>query len=476
VDGRHPLTARRRAVAVVLALGLAGCTGPTVTGHGVAGPASGPGTPTAAPASCPRSYVAPDPARPRMRLDFTIAPDHKTVHGDESVTFRPDLPVSQLVFRLTANTAPTVAEGNRIRIESATADHAAAHFTFSRANAAPSTQGGLLRIPFRTRLAAGTVVTAHIRFTLTLGSKSFDRFGRVGGYVWFGSGEPLLAWQRDYGWHTEAMADFPAESATSEAMDVHLTVHAPAADTVIMSGDPAVPPAVSHGMRTWTAHIGTARDVSVAAGPFRVADTTVGSTRLRIAASSVARARELVPEFQRAMRRLAAQFGPYPFPSLSVARLPARGGGIEYPSSILLLGSSRVVDVHETAHQWFYAMVGDSQAQHPWLDEAFATYAEALVDGRGSAAEPLLRLPGRVDRSTESYGHRMRAYYETTYYKGAAALLSARAAAGAAAWDAAMRCYVATNAWKIATPTDFEAAISKLPAAVRVLREAGAIP
>ncbi|MBE7163076.1 MAG: peptidase M1, partial [Williamsia herbipolensis] len=81
-----------------------------------------------------------------MALDFTISADHHTVEGRETITFTPDLPITQLVFRLTANTAPTVAEGNRIVVESATADHGAQHYTFTRANAAASTQGGLLHI------------------------------------------------------------------------------------------------------------------------------------------------------------------------------------------------------------------------------------------------------------------------------------------------------------------------------------------
>jgi len=411
-----------------------------------------------------------------MTLAFTIARDHKSVQGAETIVFRPDLPISQLVFRLTANTTPTVAEGNSIRIDSATADHGAGRFTFTRANAAASTQGGLLHIPFASRLAAGTVVTAHLRFTLTLGDNSFDRFGRADGFAWFGSGEPLLAWQRGFGWHTEGMVDFPAESATSEAMDVNLVVHAPAADTVIMSGDPLDPGSTTGGMRTWRSHIATARDVSVAAGPFRVADATVHGARIRVGAPTAAAAAELIPQFERAVRQLAARFGPYPFPSLSVARLPANGGGIEYPSSILLLDVSQLVVVHETAHQWFYAMVGDSQALHPWLDEAFATYAEDLVDHHSQPDVGYLHLPGKVDASTESYGHNSFAYYRTTYYKGSAALLAARRAAGAAAWDRAVRCYAAANAWRIATPSDFEAAIRNLPAGVRVLRRAGAIP
>ena len=114
-----------------------------------------------------------------------------------------------------------------------------------------------------------------------------------------------------------------------------------------------------------------------------------------------------MPEFHRAITELAKRFGPFPFPSLSVARLPAQGGGIEYPSSILMLDGSRLVAVHETAHQWFYAMVGDSQALHPWLDEAFAQYAEQLVDGdaRTRAALSLAgpgRRVGRVVRPTPS--------------------------------------------------------------------------
>jgi aminopeptidase N len=158
-----------------------------------------------------------------------------------------------------------------------------------------------------------------------------------------------------------------------------------------------------------------------------------------------------------------------------VARLPASGGGIEYPSSILMLDGSRLVAVHETAHQYFYAMLGNSQAQHPWLDEAFAVYSEQLVNGDPEGAEPLNR-PGAVDRSTESYGDDQYDYYFFTYDKGAAALEAARDAAGPARFDAAMRCYVAANAWRIVEPDDLARALARLPAALRVLRSAGALP
>jgi hypothetical protein len=253
-------------LAAVGSLLLAACTS-TTSGQGastITGDVSGtPPTsapPTRDPSDCD-SYAAPDPNRPQMTLRFTIGADHETVTGHEQIVFRPDLPITELVFRLTANTAPSVDEGNGIEVTAASADHDAGRFAFTSANAAPTTQGGLLHIPFAHQLAAGTEVTASIDFVLTLGHDSFDRFGSSRGYVYFGSGEPLLAWERGFGWHTEDMINFPAESATSEAMAVDLTVTAPAADTVIMSGDPADPPA------------GGVHDVD---GPARQGDRTSG--------------------------------------------------------------------------------------------------------------------------------------------------------------------------------------------------------
>jgi aminopeptidase N len=171
---------------------------------------------------------------------------------------------------------------------------------------------------------------------------------------------------------------------------------------------------------------------------------------------------------------LVERFGPAPFPVINLARLPLDGGGIEYPGSILMLDASRVVTVHELAHQWFYAMVGNSQARDPWLDEAFATWAEASVDGR--ADDDGLRLPGEVGDSTAEFGDDEQRYYTTVYGKGGAALAAAAAAVGDRRFVAAIRCYVNANAWRIADPADLAAQLSRLPAATQVLREAGALP
>jgi Peptidase family M1 domain len=469
---------RLATAAVATAALVAGCTSSTSGQADRLGSPRSESSATGSARACPASYVPPDPRRPKVWLRFDVGADLTSVQGSERVEFTPDRPITELVFRLTANTAPTVREGNKIVITSARADHGGGAPTYDADGAAPTTQGGLLRIPFAARIPAGTTVRAQIAFTVTLGDGAFDRFGRAGDgpsrYAWFASAQPLLAWERGYGWHTEPMLQFTAESATSEAMRTDLTVTAPASETVIMSGDPADPP-TDGPIRTWHSTIESARDVSVAVGPFTVSDKSVNGVKLRVGATSAQERDQLVPLFEQSIIAHSRRFGPFPFPSLSVARVPAEGGGIEYPSSILMMDDSRVVAVHETAHQWFYAMVGDSQAMHAWLDEAFATYAEQLVDGDAPALSTLT-VPGHVDKPTASYGDAEHLYYAVTYGKGAAALHAARTAAGGDKFDAAIRCYVNANAWRIANPSDLEAALSAFPAALGILRKAHALP
>jgi hypothetical protein len=474
---------RRTATLAVLALLAAGCTGSTGTFVDTwpRGPATLPGTAAPGPsgsapgsATCPAAYAAPDPNRPRITLGFDLAADLSTVRGTEDVVFTPDLPVRELVFRLTPNTAPSVREGNGIRVTAATADPSGGPLRFEKAAAATGTQGGLLILPLAREVPAGQQVTAHLEFTLTLGQRAFDRFGRVDDYAWWGTGQPLLAWERGVGWHEEPMLAFTAESATSEAARIDLTVTAPAKYTVLSSGSQEDPTDAGGGRRRWHATADRARDVSVAVGPFQTAKATVAGATVLVGTPPGSPPAALLNEAERGVRELSARFGPPPFPVINLARLPIGGGGIEYPGSILMLDDSRTVTVHELAHQWFYAMVGNSQARDPWLDEAFASFAEGEIDGR--ASEAALRLPGAVGDSTTDYGSNESAYYATVYGKGAAALTAARDAGPAPRFDAAMRCYVNANAWRIARPADVATALAGLPASVKVLEDAGALP
>ena len=79
------------------------------------------------------------------------------------------------------------------------------------------------------------------------------------------------------------------------------------------------------------------------------------------------------------LERYSGLYGPYPWPTYTVAAmadLTGLTGGIEYPTLVYQPTTSENVP-HETAHQWFYSLVGNDQARDPWIDEGLATWAEA---------------------------------------------------------------------------------------------------
>jgi len=462
---------RRLAALTAGVLLLSGCTSfaDTVTAR----PSSS-APPTSAQA-CPASHARPDPHRPRVDLDFRLADDLTTVTGTEKVTFTPDRSTDELVFRLVPNGPDTAQAGNRLVVDEVRGD-LVGQGRYERAGAADP--GGLYVVPLDRRLAAGRSTEVELDFTLTLGSGRFDRLGADTGASWWASGFPLLAWEPGVGWAEDPFVRLTGETAASPVADTRIRVSAPERLTVLMTGDQAEPSAARDGRRTWTSREPVARDVSVAAGDFTTAErTTPDGVRVTTGAlpGPDIPADQLADWTVRAIADLEERFGPFPYRTLTVAELAAYGGGIEYPSSILMAAPSRLVLEHEVAHMWFYGMVGNSQYRDPWLDEAFATYAQELLDGVSvDRMKPVLQRPGQVgDAMSEFSGDG--AYFDTVYAKGGAALIVARQQAGARAFDAAMRCYVNANAWTIATPEDVARALDDLPAAVDVLTRAGAL-
>jgi aminopeptidase N len=295
---------------------------------------------------------------------------------------------------------------------------------------------------------------------------------------WWASGAPLLAWEPGVGWAEDPFVAISGETTTSPVADTTIAVSAPAGLTVLMTGEQEEPTSARDGRRTWRSSEPVARDVSVAVGEFRTEErTTPDGVRVTVGVlpGSEPAAGRLAEWTVAAIEDLESFLGPFPYRTLTVPLLGDYGGGIEYPSSILQATPSRTVLVHEVAHMWFYGMVGNSQFRDPWLDEAFATYAEALVRRAGATdLSGALDLDGEVGAAMTEFSSE-RGYFGVVYGKGGAALLAARRAAGAEAFDAAIRCYVDASAWTIATPADLRAVLEDLDGAVAVLERAQAL-
>lgn len=425
--------------------------------------------------ACPAERAEPDPDRPVVDLDFRLSDDLRTVTGTETVVFTPDVDTDEMVFRLVPNSPGATELDNRITVDDVRGDDVDQG---GYEDAGAEGPGGLYVLQLDGELGAGESTEVELDFTVSLGRSGFERLGTADDVSWWASGFPLLAWEPGVGWARDPFVGILGETASSPVADTTISVSAPEELTVLMTGAQDEPSDPDDGRRTWTSREPVARDVSVAAGEFRTATlTSPGGVEITTGVLSGADTGpgELADWASEDVTELADRFGAFPYGTLTVPLLPDAGGGIEYPSSILLAGADRSVLEHEVAHMWFYGMVGDSQFRDPWLDEAFATYAER-VDGEvpQEALDQVLAAPGDVGAAMDEFPGTDE-YFQAVYQKGGAALLAARQAAGPAPFDAALRCYVQVNAWSIATPADLAAALADLPAATEVLVAAGAL-
>lgn len=77
-------------------------------------------------------------------------------------------------------------------------------------------------------------------------------------------------------------------------------------------------------------------------------------------------------------------FGAYPYSTFSIVKADFLHGGMEYPNLVMISSSITNEDdylnviVHETAHQWWYGVVGNDEYTYPWLDEALTEYSTML--------------------------------------------------------------------------------------------------
>ncbi len=462
----------RLTAAAAVVLLSAGCTSfaETLAGERRASPGEGQPTPAPEAGRCPAQRAEPDPDRPRIDLTFALDDDLRTVTGTETVTFAPDRPTDELVFRLVPNAPPSGA--NELTVDAVRGeDVKGSGYEADRGD----DPGGLYVVRLDRALDAGEVTEVELDFTLRLAGSGFDRVGLDDGVTWWASGAPLLAWEPGVGWARDPFVDVLGETSTSPAADTTISVSAPADLTVLMTGDQAGPSEPADGRRTWTSAEPAARDIAVAAGEFDVVEART-KDGVRVTAGSLEDeddATDLAERTVAAIQDLEELLGPFPYRTQTMIGLENYGGGIEYPSAVLMASRDQVVLVHEVAHMWFYGMVGNSQFRDPWLDEAFATWAESVVDG-GPSFPDALGLPGDVDQPMDAWPD-FGAYQATVYGKGASALIEARRRAGADAFDAAVRCYVDATAWSIATPDDLAAALADLPEARDVLVDAGAL-
>ncbi|MEW6094088.1 MAG: M1 family metallopeptidase [Chloroflexota bacterium] len=182
----------------------------------------------------------------------------------------------------------------------------------------------------------------------------------------------------------------------------------------------------------------------------------------------------LLDEVSLALTTYQEHFGSYPYPVLNIVEADFYDG-MEYTGLFFLGRDFYLADdgtklnylidlaVHETAHQWWFGLVGNDQALEPWLDEALSTYSEYLFYEQNYPAVSEAWWQFRVNAfsptgyvdSTIYASNDFQTYANAVYLRGAQFLSDLRARIGDEAFFALLNDYAAQMSGKIATRGDF---------------------
>jgi hypothetical protein len=368
--------------------------------------------------------------------------------GSLRVSFRPAVATDRLVFRLWPNSPFHLQRGAGLTVGAVT----------------EAGQRLATRRPDATTLVVDRAVAAgeEARVAMTWKLRLPQRAGlqlRGGGSARLVSFFPVLSWDgRD--WATEPgprRIDGSWSASPTADFDVHIV--APRGLRVLASGEEL-------GGGRWRAL--RVRDFALAVGTFDVRRTTVRLPRpVRVLVALERRSsypiQPFVAETVRALRFYSERYGGYPWTTYKLVAMsdPSDLFGTAFPTLGFVGDSSLVLVPHETAHQWFYSLVGNNQARDPWLNEGLATWAQTGPE-RSLATMLSTFIPGQVrNRVGEPMSFWDRFGFETTRLGVYVQSVQALATLGdASAVDCALRLFVVQNAYRTASPRDLLAALT----------------
>lgn len=362
-----------------------------------------------------------------------------------------------------------------------------------------SVEDTVARIELPVPVASDETVDLTLSFTTTIPTAPRQSYGMfshdqdTGTYA-LAHWEPLLAgFDPVDGWELAPPSENGDPVFTNAALyDVTLTV--PDDLTVITTGIETSSDNVGDGLTSRHFVSGPVRDFVMAIDDdLEVLTASVGGTTVRswFSADNLEMGREVLRFGVQSMEVYSRLFGPYPYSEMDIVEVDLqRALGVEFPEITYIdaglyepsVGrdpySLEFTLVHEMAHQWWYALVGNDQYQHAFIDEGLTNfvstvymreiYGDEVGDNQVDRNLKLWYLtmlfggPGDqvVDQPTDDFPS-SNAYGATIYGKAALGFKAIHDEIGADAFFAGLTDYARTFCFKVATPDDLREALER---------------
>lgn len=305
----------------------------------------------------------------------------------------------------------------------------------------------------------GATRTVSFTFHLSIGDggDGYDATRRDGAVLRLGYWFPMLS--DDHGYEDSLDAIYTATA------NFHVTLDTPADQALAPTGVITNRTAASDRV-TYTIDAPNVRDFAALLSPdYQILRAT---TKDKVAvelytvpdhyAQNPERPQRMLDDAVRSIEQMSAWVGPYAYPIYRVVDAgPTMPGGIEFPMLSMVGSRLRNVDVlvaHETAHQWFFGMIGTHPQTEPWIDEGAASFFErAIYDGIDVSVSLSRTLPCDVSAGVWD-GLSDRDLVTCVYDGGRKLYADLRDAMGTDSFLAALHDLFVTNRYGIVTARD----------------------
>lgn len=344
----------------------------------------------------------------------------------------------------------------------------------------------ILRVELTEPLSPGDTATVSLSWVLSL-ARVNHRTGIAERAVNLGNFYPVLCVYEESGFYEcEYYAD--GDPFYSECADYFVTLRAPAGYTVASSGQ--ISSATADGAeKIYEMSLENARDFALVLGEdFSVAQGEACGVQIMYYYYDDQSPAECLELIEKSLTYFSETFGVYLYQTYSVVQTGFAIGGMEYPALVMVGDHLSGIDrnytaVHETAHQWWYAAVGNNQLEDAWLDEGLAEYASALffdahgeygltrerlVSAAGTAYKALYTVQAQIfgeadtamDKKLGEYLSEYQ-YVVLVYNKGMLLFDTLRTALGEKKFFTGLEKYYRDFAGKIAEPEDLAASFRR---------------
>lgn len=338
----------------------------------------------------------------------------------------------------------------------------------------------ILKVYLKNELEPGQKIELDMDFSVKI-PPSCGRFGYGENTINIANWYPILSVFDNKGWNLEPYYAI-GDPFYSDVANYRVEILMPKEYKIAHSGD-CIKKENIDGKIRWTLEGKKIRDFAIVSSEkFKVIDDEIDGVKIysyyfddKFGDLALDTAKDSIKIF-------TESYGKYPYKQFSVAASDFFIGGMEYPNLVFIDQSLykeenkkilEYVIAHETAHQWWYGIVGNDEVNEPWLDEALTEYSTLLyyekkygietekqiyknliVRYYNAYIESGLSEDNRVCRSVNKFKDSQE-YQALVYYKGAMFIKDLRKQLGDELFFQAMKVYFDKYKYKNANTEDF---------------------